>query len=155
MCLRECDIRNLLSNLCKDSVIFNDHDIKETCPPGSLIRTLTAVGSVDSGSSGISFTRSIFCCWINATLKSKSLTGEKREHSSSPVLLCSSDPLLLLPLAPLLLLSLLPLPVLLCKPLFPLLVLPQRFLKRKASSLQTDALLVLVGSPGKPVPAHF
>ena len=73
MCFKECDIRNLLSNLCKDSVIFNDHDIKETCPPGSLIRTLTAVGSVDSGSSGISFTRSIFCCWINATLKSENV----------------------------------------------------------------------------------
>ena len=86
MCLRECDIRNLLSNLCKDSVIFNDHDIKETCPPGSLIRTLTAVGSVDSGSSGISFTRSIFCCWINATLKSKTFIGggQAQTHSLLP-----------------------------------------------------------------------
>ena len=78
MCFKECDIRNLLSNLCKDSIIFNDHDDKATCPPGSLIRTLTAVGSEDSGSSGISFTRSIFCCWINATLKSENVIRKKK-----------------------------------------------------------------------------
>ena len=42
-----------------------------TCPPGNLISTRTAIGSEASGSSGISLASSIFCCWINATLRKR------------------------------------------------------------------------------------
>lgn len=78
MCFSECDMRNLLSNLCWIWIIFHHSGLvnqeseviekSPTCPCGNLITTRTADGSEAWGSPGISLARSTFCCLTKVTL---------------------------------------------------------------------------------------
>ena len=108
----------------------------ETCPSGNLIRTLTAIGSEASGSSGISLASSIFCCWINATLAMMnwSIFCEELLYITCQVLLFwpSPPPGVSFPLQRLPLVSS-------CPP-------------RQSSALSPGLFSV---SPGTPAPAHF